>query len=154
MRDQWGNVLKVSDSTELVEVLPATIYSLHNRGWSRRRIARELGINRETVGRYLRLAKPAISTAGTEGTGEAKPSHSTAGKGIGRKSQCEPLAEVIMAKVEFGLSAQQDTRLLDLETRFILRRGEASAAGFFGLCSASHPTGEAIKQTGLFDWFD
>ena len=82
------------------------------------------------------------------------PAIRTAGKGIGRKSQCEPLAEVIMAKVEFGLSAQQDTRLLDLETRFILRRGEASAAGFFGLCSASHPTGEAIKQTGLFDWFD
>jgi hypothetical protein len=28
-------------------------------GWSRPRIARELGIDRETVGRYLRLAKPA-----------------------------------------------------------------------------------------------
>jgi hypothetical protein len=40
------------------------IYSLDDRGWSRRRIARELGIDRETVGRYLRLAKPAISTAG------------------------------------------------------------------------------------------
>ena len=101
MRDQWGmsNVLTVS--------LQATIYSLHDRGWSRRRIARELGIDRETVGRYLLLAKPAISTtgvegtgeakpaistAGAEGTGEAKPAISTAGKGIGRKSQCEPLA--------------------------------------------------------------
>jgi hypothetical protein len=72
--------------------LQATIYSLHGRGWSRRRIARELGIDRETVGRYLLLAKPAISTAG---------------KGIGRKNQCEPLAEVIMAKVEVGLSAQR-----------------------------------------------
>src|SRR3984893_910137 len=86
MRDQWGmsNVLTVS--------LQATIYSLHDRGWSRRRIARELGIDRETVGRYLLLAKPAISTAGTV---------------AGRKSQCEPLAEVIMAKVEVGLSAQR-----------------------------------------------
>src|SRR6266446_3534549 len=115
MRDQWGmsNVLTVS--------LQATIYSLRDRGWSRRRIARELGIDRETVGRYLLLAKPAISTtgvegtgeakpaistagaegtgeakpaistAGAEGTGEAKPAISTAGKGIGRKSQCEPL---------------------------------------------------------------
>src|SRR4029077_13206952 len=109
MRDQWGmsNVLTVS--------LQATIYSLHDRGWSRRRIARELGIDRETVGRYLLLAKPAISTTGVEGTdeakpaistaggegaGEAKPAISTAGKGIGRKSQCEPLAEAIMAKVE------------------------------------------------------
>jgi transposase len=109
-----SNVLTVS--------LQATIYSLHERGWSRRRIARELGIDRETVGRYLLLAKPAISTtgvegsggakpaistAGIEGTGEAKPAISTAGKGIGRKSQCEPLAEVIVAKVEVGLSAQR-----------------------------------------------
>jgi transposase len=58
-------------------------------GWSRRRIARELGIDRETVGRYLRLAKPAIPTAG-----------------VARKSQCEPLAEVIKAKAELGLSAR------------------------------------------------
>jgi transposase len=116
MRDQWGmsNVLKVSQQ--------ATIYSLHGRGWSRRRIARELGIDRETVGRYLLLAKPAISTtgveetgeakpaistAGAEGAGEAKPAVSIAGKSVGRKSQCEPLADAIMAKVEVGLSAQR-----------------------------------------------
>jgi transposase len=101
MQDQWGmsNVLKVS--------LQATIYSLYDRGWSRRRIARELGIDRETVWRYLDLAKPAISTPGVEGVGEVKPAISTAGKVAGRKSQCEPLAEVIMAKVEVGLSAQR-----------------------------------------------
>src|SRR5258708_2172380 len=105
MRDQWGmsNVLKVS--------LQSTIYSLHDRGWSRRRIARELDINRETVGRYLLLrAKPAISTAGAEGPGgpkpaipttgsdepvESKPAISTTGKSGGRKSQCEPLTEAI-----------------------------------------------------------
>jgi hypothetical protein len=79
-----SNFLKVS--------LQATIYSFDDRGWSRRRIARELGIDRETVGRYLRLAKPAISTVGD---------------GVGRKSQCEPLAALIMAKVELGLSAQR-----------------------------------------------
>jgi hypothetical protein len=125
MRDQWSmsNSLKVSDSTELVEVLQTTIYSLEGRGWSRRRIARELGIDRETVGRYLRLAKPAISTADFAGAGEAKsaistagleeasselkPAISTVGNGVGRKSQCEPLAAVIMAKVELGLSAQR-----------------------------------------------
>jgi Homeodomain-like domain len=73
MRDQWSmsNSLKVS--------LQTTIYSLSDRGWSRRRIARELGIDRETVGRYLRLARPAISTAGLEGVGEAKPAISTPG---------------------------------------------------------------------------
>ena len=116
MRDQWSmsNSLKVS--------LQTTIYSLSDRGWSRRRIARELGIDRETVGRYLRLAKPAISTtwieeageakpaiptSGSEGVGEAKPAISIAGNGVGRKSQCEPLAAVIKAKVEVGLSAQR-----------------------------------------------
>ena len=54
------NVLKAS--------LQTTIYGLAERGWSQRRIARELGINRESVGRYLRLAegaKSAISTTGS-----------------------------------------------------------------------------------------
>ena len=67
MQDQWGmsNVLKVS--------LQETICTLDGRGWSRRRIARELGIDRETVSRYLLLAKPAISTTGSEEAGEVKP---------------------------------------------------------------------------------
>ena len=94
-----SNVLKVS--------LLAAIYSLHDKGWSRRRIARELGLNRETVGRYLRLAKPAISTAGFEEPCQAKPAISTTGTMAGRKSQCEPLAEAILAKVEVGLSARR-----------------------------------------------
>ncbi|MEY2606195.1 MAG: hypothetical protein QOH31_4011 [Verrucomicrobiota bacterium] len=100
-----SNVLKVS--------LQTTIYSLAQRGWSRRRIAKELGINRETVGRYLRLPKPAISTAGFEdgeapkpaisitgnlaGKEESKPAISIAGIGAGRRSRCEGLAEVIAA---------------------------------------------------------
>jgi hypothetical protein len=50
------NVLKVS--------LQTTICSLAERGWSQRRIASELGINRETVRRCQRLAKPAISIRG------------------------------------------------------------------------------------------
>ena len=33
-----------------------TIRTLHRRGWSQRRIADELGINRETVARHLRQA--------------------------------------------------------------------------------------------------
>jgi transposase len=110
-----SNVLKVS--------LQTTIYSLAQRGWSRRRIAKELGINRETVGRYLRLPKPAISTAGFEdgeapkpaisitgnlaGKEESKPAISIAGIGAGRRSRCEGLAEVIAAKVEVGLSGQR-----------------------------------------------
>jgi transposase len=109
-----SNVLKVSIQT--------TIFSLADRGWSQRRIALELGINRETVGRYLGLAKPANSITGIEDradrkpaisiTGnaentESKPAISTAGRSAGRKSQCDPLSEVIAAKVDDGLSAQR-----------------------------------------------
>ncbi len=43
-----ANVLKMA----LIEA----IVSLHRRGWSRRRIARELGVDRATVSRHLRTA--------------------------------------------------------------------------------------------------
>jgi transposase len=109
-----SNVLKVS--------LQTTIYSLAERGWSQRRIASELGINRETVSRYLRLVKASDSAAGVEDradrkpaisiTGKAvgagpKPAISTTGFGAGRRSRCEALVEVILAKLEEGLSARR-----------------------------------------------
>jgi transposase len=34
-----------------------SIQTLHARGWSQRRIARVLGVHRETIARYLRLAE-------------------------------------------------------------------------------------------------
>lgn len=94
-----SNVLKVN--------VQEAIQSLNERRWSQRRIARELGIDRETVGRYLRLtSKPAISTAGNAEGAAAKPAISTAGT-AGRRSLCEPVAEVVAAKAEGGLSAQR-----------------------------------------------
>jgi hypothetical protein len=74
-----SNVLKVS--------LEETICTLDGRGWSRRRIARELGIDRETVGPYLRLAKPAISIPGSEEASEGKPAISTPATALGERSQ-------------------------------------------------------------------
>jgi len=56
-----------------------TISTLSRGGWSQRRIARELGIDRETVARYRRLARqveepnPAIPPAGSESVGGPKP---------------------------------------------------------------------------------
>jgi hypothetical protein len=91
-----SNVLKVS--------LQTTIYSLAERGSSQRRIASELGINRETVSRYLRLGNTAIAIAESEGgsdrkpaipitgksggDGESKPAISITGIGAGRRSHC------------------------------------------------------------------
>jgi transposase len=39
------------------------ILSLYRKGWSQRRIATELDINRETVARYLELARTAPKPA-------------------------------------------------------------------------------------------
>ena len=52
-------------------------------GWSHRRIAREVGVNRETVSRYAKLqrsgAKPAISTSESVGAASSNPAISTPG---------------------------------------------------------------------------
>jgi transposase len=101
------------------------ILVLAQRGWSFRRIAAELGIDRETVTRHVRAAErsanAAISTAGadvpdgrlTVGTDRGAPPSvppnaaiSTAGK-AGRQSHCDPHLPVIRAAVEQGLSAQR-----------------------------------------------
>jgi hypothetical protein len=69
------------------------ILTLHDRGWSARRIARELGIHRETVGRELRLSKPAKVTTGSGGMVVSKPAKVTIGSERGSRSQCEGRAE-------------------------------------------------------------
>ncbi|MBX3746556.1 MAG: helix-turn-helix domain-containing protein [Verrucomicrobiae bacterium] len=53
-----------------------SIRTLAERGWSRRRIARELGLHRETVGRYL---GPAGASTGAVAAGAAKPAIPPAG---------------------------------------------------------------------------
>jgi transposase len=68
----------------LTMALIDTIRTLHARGWPARRIARELGIHRETVARYLQAgqeaAKPANAPAGSDAPeAEAKPANAPAG---------------------------------------------------------------------------
>ena len=71
------------------------IKALALKGWSGRRIARELAVNRETVARYLGPSKPAIPTPG---------SHS------GRRSLCEVhLAENNLAIVSGRIKPTQST---------------------------------------------
>jgi len=56
--------------------LKQSIISLAAASWSQRRIARELRVHRETVGKYLheaRASKPAISPAGSEAEESSKP---------------------------------------------------------------------------------
>ena len=122
------------------------IFSLHRRGWSQRRIATELDINRETVARYLKQAKsaskPANAPTGSDtlesaskpanaptgsGTPETGPNSSDpppisatvgAGQDDRRKSECEPWREVIQSKCDLGLSAQRIYQDLTTEHNF------------------------------------
>src|SRR5437773_3833431 len=76
------------------------IISLARNGWSNRHIARQLGIHRDTVGRYLRLA------AGTD----SKPASAPLGPKApvaGQVSAAGPWREVILQKLEAGLSARR-----------------------------------------------
>src|SRR6266481_899777 len=93
------NILNVS--------LQHSISTLADRGWSRRRIARELGVYRDTVGKYLRLvlSKPAISTLGSEADPTPKPAILTLGSG--RHSSCLAWQSQIEAAAAVGLSAQR-----------------------------------------------
>src|ERR1035441_6625151 len=109
----------------LLEVnLQQSIIALHARGWSRRRIARELGVHRVTVGKYLDeaeskstistpgfdvapSAKSTISTAGSEAAEEAKPAKVAAGCLAGRQSLCKTFSAQIEAGLQTGLTAQR-----------------------------------------------
>jgi transposase len=109
-----------------------TIISLQRRGWSQRRIAQELGINRETVARHLtenqNQSKPASAPTGSEGSeSEARPasaptgsdgtsSNAEAARAPGgqptsstnhQASTCEPWRVLITSKLEQGLTAQR-----------------------------------------------
>ncbi len=109
--------------------LQHSIVTLAAKGWSARKIARELGLHRETVGRYLHSveakAKPAIVPAGSKG---------------GRSSQCAPLCAVIERGLLAGLSAQriyQDlvaehafTGGYDAVKRFVRRLGHRTELPF------------------------
>jgi transposase len=105
-----------------------TILSLHRQGWSNRRIARELGIDRGAVSRQLRRfqatskaakviigseqesneAKAAKVIIGSEALPPAEatahPEEDEAGKS---RSQCEPWRQVIVGKIDQGLTAQR-----------------------------------------------
>jgi transposase len=122
------------------------ILSLHLRGWSQRRIARQLDINRETVARYLKQAqsapKPANVPSGSDAPESApKPANAPSGsdtpesapnpdapplasapvnieQGHSRRSECEPWRKIIQSKCDSGLSAQRIYQDLTTEHDF------------------------------------
>src|SRR4051812_19894160 len=91
--------------------LQHSIATLAAKGWSARKIARELGVHRETVGHYLHPtaedSKPAIPPTGSAEASDSKPAIVHAGSKAGRTSQCAPWEEVIKQGLVTGLSAQR-----------------------------------------------
>jgi len=108
------------------------IIGLLEHGWSYHRIARELGVHRETVARYdrLRCSKPTNPTAGSTGDDHSKPSNLPAGSDGGNHSKpanvtsgsngfwtsnyspgppsfSKPFEDTIRKKLDCGLSAQR-----------------------------------------------
>jgi len=68
-----------------------SIHALYQQGWSQRRIARELDLNRETVARYLKgdpeASKPATAPIGSQSEGDpSKPATAP----IGSQSEGDP----------------------------------------------------------------
>lgn len=107
------------------------ILVLHQRKWSIRRIAKELGIHRDTVARHIQNSEGSSKQAGAPigfsesagapaelagAEGEAQPASQT-GAPIGapapsaeperQPSLCEPWRQVILDKLEAGLTAQR-----------------------------------------------
>jgi transposase len=142
-----------------------TISTLSRGGWSQRRIARELGIDRETVARYRRLARqeepnPVIPPAGLEPVDEPNPAIvpsgsevttapcqlpaeppnpaiSPAGSKPGRVSHCEPFESFIQAGLDSGLSAQRIYQDLVSEQQFT--GGYDSVKRFVRQLEQAHP---------------
>jgi transposase len=137
-----ANQIKMAVSEAIIRLL--------ERGWSQRRVARELGVNRETVSRYVRLAaesaskpatvpagtdgpNPATLPTGTEGAGEAKPAILPAGK----YSTCRPHHAAILAGVEAGLTAQR--LFQDLRTDHGFDGGYDAVKRYVRRLAAKHP---------------
>lgn len=84
-----------------------SILTLHRRGWSFRRIGRELGIHRDTARRYVHLAQAGADVANLSvGAGPGNRPNPPAGSS-GPVSRCEPFREIIMEGLERGLSRQR-----------------------------------------------
>jgi len=100
-----------------------TILALQQRGWSKRRIARELDLDRATVRKYLAAAEAKSPTPQT-GSAASSPAKSATDPqtgspaGCGPTSLCEPWREQIEAALARGLSMQRIYQDLVVERQF------------------------------------
>lgn len=74
------------------------IQTLHQSGHSNRKIAKLLGVDRQTVGKYVAAQNPPNAPTGSEAVEQATS---------GPASDCEPWRKIILAKLDQGLSAKR-----------------------------------------------
>lgn len=92
-----------------------TIRELAKKGWSIRRISKELGIHRKTVGKHLETdSGDGLSVPGTDGSLNPKCTIPTAG----RRSKCGVFDEYVRERLKLGLSAQRIFQDLQMEKGF------------------------------------
>ena len=101
-----------------------SIIALHAQGWSGRRIARELGLNRGTVGKYLAGSSKSATNpqTGSAAADPPKPATNPQTGSLtvsGPASLCDPWREQIEAALERGLSIQRIYQDLVLERQFV-----------------------------------
>lgn len=107
-----------------------TIVALHEKGWSKRRIARELGLDRVTVRKYIAAAKSPTPQTGSEAGDDPKSPTLHTGSGASAESKspgvqtgsdsslCARWREQIEKGLDAGLSVQRIYQDLVLEHRF------------------------------------
>jgi len=102
-------------ANELKMAIVEAIYQLRTLGWSARRIARHLNIDRGTVGKWLRAgltgSKPAISPAGSEGSKPATNPPAPGGSSLGdgpADLAAAPQRHLIFGELRQIFAVQQD----------------------------------------------
>ena len=126
------------------------IEQLWKQGWSCRKIARELGIYRDTVRKYVQALapKPAKVTPGKEAglspsralsasSDPSKPATEVTPGFSRSKSRCAPYRKVILEKLEIGLSARRIFQ--DLVGEYGFKGGYQSVKRYVRKLGTVHP---------------
>lgn len=132
--------------------IASSIQVLRQQGWSYRKIADTLGVHRETVARYVHLAgqEPKPASKAPPGTGSPdppKPAEPAPRLFPGPESLCEPYRQVILEKLDQGLTAKRIWQDMVSERgfageywsvkRFVSRLGKATPLPFRRMESAA-----------------
>ena len=114
------------------------IQALIAKGWSVRRIARTLGVNRRTVKRYAGVSAPKCAIEVIAGSVPPDEPKCTTQVITGSRSLCDGFQEIIAPMLELGLSAQRIYQ--DLVARHGFGGSYPSVSRYVAKLKASEPT--------------